>query len=182
MNSKITEREWLEDFSDFVSSDGAPVPKNLSQKILGYVHRELNPSSWFVFAKLIGIHSVVGTLSLSICEQFGMSPFNTGLSLAEYFMKFGHSVCMALCGFLFIGISVALAFFILKPEEFFVLKKNSWIQIPSLGLLSLAAFVGFGAEMVFGIGLLWFIGAMLGGFTPILVRKKLPAGFCFTAA
>lgn len=171
MNSKITEREWLEDFSDFVSSEGASVPDNVSQNILSYVHRELNPSAWYVFAKLMGIHSVVGTLSLSICEQFGMSPFSTGISLAEYFMRFGHSVCMALCGFLFVGLSVAIAFFMLKPEEFSVLKKNSWIQIPSISLLSLAIFIGFGAEIVFGIGFLWFIGAMLGGFTPILVRN-----------
>ncbi|MBK7842924.1 MAG: hypothetical protein IPJ71_04400 [Bdellovibrionales bacterium] len=171
MNHKITEREWLEDFSDFVSSEGTSVPDNVSQNILSYVHRELNPSAWFVFAKLMGIHSVVGTLSLSICEQFGMSPFSTGISLTEFFMRLGHSICMALCGFLFVGLSVALAFFMLKSEELSVLKKNSWIQIPSLGLLSLAVFIGFGAEMVFGIGFLWFIGAMLGGFTPILIRN-----------
>lgn len=169
MNSKITEREWLELF-DFVSSKERGF-RIMFHKIQSYVHRELNPSAWFsVGQKLMGIHSVVGTLSLSICEQFGMSPFSTGISLAEYFMRFGHSVCMALCGFLFVGLSVAIAFFMLKSEEFSVLKKNSWVQIPSLGLLSLAVFIGFGAEMVFQINY-WFIGAMLGGFTPILIRN-----------
>ena len=170
MNPKITEKEWLEDFRDFVSHEGTPVPENMSRRILDYVHRELNPSPWLVFAKLFGVHTVVGTLSLAICDQFGMSPFNTGISLAEYFMKFGHSMCMTLCGFLFVGLSVAFAFVILRSEELSVLNRTAWLQVPSLSLLSLVIFTGIGAEVALGIGVLWFLGAMVGGFVPFAIH------------
>lgn len=160
---KITEKDWLEDFKDFVSSEGAPVPEELSQSIFKRIHKALNPSAGLVFSKLLGIHALVGTLSLAICDQFGMSPFNTGFSLTTYFMKFGHSICMALCGVLFISLTIALGYFILNGDEFRVLSKNASLHIFSLSVLSLAAFIGFGAQIVLGIGILWLLGALVGG-------------------
>jgi len=171
MNSKYNEKEWAKSFKDFVENE-TPVPENISRNILNKIHKALNPSPWSVFAKLLGIHSVVGTLSLSICNQFGVNPFNSSLSLSDYFMKVGHSTCMVLCGFLFISLSVLAAWTLLTSEEFVVIKKNAFIQIFSLSLLSLIAFVGFGAEVFFGIGVLWVLGAMLGGMGSILVLPK----------
>lgn len=171
MESKISEKEWLEDFSGFVSSPGTPVPADVSEKILGYVRRELHPSPWLVFLKLLGIHLVVGTLSLAVCDQFGLNPFATEFSLAEYAMKLGHSFCMSFCGFFFVGLSVSMAGWLLKPEEFAALGKHSWMQIPSLGALSLGIMAALGAEIAFGIGVLWLLGALAGGFTPVLVRR-----------
>ena len=170
MTPKMTEKEWLEDFKDFVSSKASPVPEEVSQSILSRIYQELHPSAWLVFAKLLAIHSVVGTLSLAICDQFGLNPFRTGFSLADYFMRLGHSVCMVLCGILFIGLTVTLSRFVLKTEEFSVLSKNAPLQVFSLSVLSLAAFIGFGADILLGIGLLWLIGALFGG---ILTAKSL---------
>lgn len=167
MMKKITEKEWLEDFKDFVSSEGTPVPEEISQSIFKRIRKELNPSAWLVFLKLIGIHTFVGTLSLTICDQFGVSPFNTGFSLSTYFMKFGHPVCMALCGVLFISLTVALGYFFLNRDEFRVLSKNAPLQVFSLSVLSLVAFIGFGAQIVIGIGVLWLVGALLGGIATV---------------
>lgn len=174
---KFTEKEWLEDFKEFVQADGVPVPSDVSENILKRVHAELNPSAWMVFLKLLGIHLVVGTLSLSICSQFGLNPFHTNFSLSEYFMKFGHSTCMFLCGVLFIGSTIALGQLALRREELLVLSKNAPLQVFGLSVLSLAALIGFGAEVVLGIGTLWFIGAMAGGVmaTKIFVRKPATA-------
>jgi len=160
---KITEKEWLEDFKEFVQSDGVPVPREVSENILKRVHADLNPSAWLVFSKLFGIHLVVGTLSLAICSQFGLNPFHTDFSLSEYFMKFGHSTCMVLCGVLFIGLTIILGRLFLRREELLVLSRNAPLQVFGLSVLSMAAFIGFGAEVVLGIGILWFLGAMLGG-------------------
>ncbi len=160
---KFTEKDWLEDFKDFVQADGTSVPKEVSDKILKRVHYDLNPSAWLVFAKLLGIHFVVGTLSLAICNQFGLNPFHTDFSLSEYFMKFGHSTCMALCGVIFIGLTIALGRLFLRREELLVLSRNAPLQVFGLSVLSMAAFIGFGAEIVLGIGILWFLGAMIGG-------------------
>lgn len=159
----MKEKEWLEDFKDFVNSDGAPVPEEVSNQILRQVHRDLNPSAWLVFSKLLGIHALVGTLSLAICNQFGLNPFHTNFSLSDYFMKFGHSTCMVLCGVLFISLTIGLSYLVLRRGELFVLSKNAPLQVFGLSILSLAAFIGFGAEIVFGIAGLWFLGAMIGG-------------------
>lgn len=171
--SKFSEKEWLEDFNDFVSHSEVKVPEALSRRILNYVHRELHPSSWMVFGKLVAVHSLVGTLSLSICDQFGMSPFKSGFSLSEYFMRFGHSFCMTICGFLFLSLSIFFAWVWLRTEELKTLWKNAWIQIPSIALLSLAAFTAFGAEVVLGIAALWFLGALVGGIlTAFLLTRR----------
>ena len=172
MAPKFTEKEWLEDFQDFVSSQSAEVPKPISENILSYVRRALNPSPWLVFLKLSGVHGVIGTLSLAICDQFGMNPFLTGFSLADFFMKFGHSVCMTLCGFLFLSLSVLFAGLLLRPEEFRVVSKNAWVQLPSLALLSLGAFLAVGADVIFGIALLWLAGALLGGLGSTFLIEK----------
>lgn len=174
---KITEKEWLEDFKEFVQSDGVPVPKEVSENILSRVRADLNPSPWMVFAKLLGIHLVVGTLSLAICSQFGLNPFHTDFTLSEYFMKFGHSTCMVLCGVLFIALTVMLGRLVLRREELLVLSRNAPLQVFGLSVLSMAAFIGFGAEVVLGIGILWFFGAMLGGVVAAkaLVWRPIPA-------
>ena len=171
MNPRITEKEWLEDFKDFVATKEIAVPEDVSRRILSRVHRDLNPSSWLVFLKLLGIHSVVGTLSLAICDQFGMSPFNTNFSLTQYFMKFGHSFCMMLCGFLFLGLTGVFCQTVLRQEEFLVLKKNAVIQVFFISALSLVSFVAFGREFVFGAFLLWILGALIGGIASIRIKS-----------
>lgn len=169
MKPKITEKEWLEDFKDFVDFEEASVPEEVSKNILKKVHKDLNPSAWWIFSKLFGIHVVVGTLSLAICNQFGLSPFHTEFSLSEYFMKFGHSTCMFLCGVLFISLTVLLGRIVFSQDEFRVLSKNAALQIFGLSVFSLVAFTAFGAEIALSIGFLWLAGALLGGFTTIKI-------------
>lgn len=171
----MKEKEWLENFKDFVNSDGVPVPKEISNQILQKVRQDLNPSAWLVFGKLLGIHALVGTLSLAICNQFGLNPFHTNFSLSDYFMKFGHSTCMVLCGVLFISLTIGLSYLVLRREELFILSKNAPLQVFGLSLLSLAAFIGFGAEIVLGIAVLWFLGAMLGGLvaTKVFIHRPV---------
>lgn len=172
---KLNEKEWLEEFKEFLQAEGSSVPKEVSESILSRVRKDLNPSAWMVFAKLLGIHGVLGTLSLAICSQFGLNPFNTNFSLSEYFMKFGHSACMFFCGVLFIGLTVLLGSFLLRREELLVLSRNSPLQIFGLSVFSIVAFIGFGAEIVLGIGVLWFVGAMIGGLVAAKALIRRPS-------
>ena len=175
MKHHLNEKEWLDEFNQFMSSEEALVPQKVSNKILKNAHTWMNPPSWIVFLKLLGVHSIVGTFSLAICNQFGLNPFNTQLSLAEYFMTFGHSICMVLCGVIFVSFSLVASWIILNREEFATIKKNVVIQIFSLSLLSLAVMVAFGAKLTLGIALLWLLGAFLGGALPAwtLARYKI---------
>jgi hypothetical protein len=170
--TRITEKEWVEDFQEFVKSEGPPVPEGIAKEVLGQVRRDLNPSGWIVFAKLLGIHSVIGTLSLAICNQFGVSPFHSGFSLSEYFMTFGHSACMFFCGTLFLSLSMLLFRALIRPEEFRVLRRNASLQVMALGAISLGIFAMVGAEFTVAIGALWFAGAMLGGVGTVYLPRR----------
>jgi len=171
--SKFTEKEWLEDFREFVRSEGTPVPRGISDSILAQVRQDLNPSAWLVFAKLFGVHVLVGTLSLAICNQFGITPFQTGFSLSDYFMKFGHSTCMFLCGVLFLSLSLLICRSIVFPEELRVLRKNVWLQVFGLSMISLGIFAALGAQITLAIGVLWLAGAMLGGIAVAMLPRTL---------
>ncbi|MDZ4660178.1 MAG: hypothetical protein SGJ18_01030 [Pseudomonadota bacterium] len=173
MNSK--EQEWLKDFQEFVNAEGVPVPPAVSESILQYVHKALSPAWYIIFIKILTVHLVTGTLSLAVCSQFGMNPFNSGFSLVEYFMKFGHSTCMVFCGVLFVGMSFFVSGFLMRPEELRVLRKSALIQSLGLGFLSLLGFWLFGAEIAAGIALLWLIGALIGGVSTseIIFRWRL---------
>jgi len=157
MKDKIDPKEWANDFETFMSSDGVQPPIYVTNKILGFVHTKLNPNVWSIIAKFSGIHAVIGSLSLLLCSQFGMG------SGSMLFMSFGKIGCMALCGSLFLGLSMSLAGFIFSLEELRKMRRTGYSPILVVGMLSLAVFLAFGAEMVFGLAVAWIIGAFIAG-------------------
>lgn len=168
---KNSEREWFDEFKNFMEVEPAHVPRETSRGLFERLKGELLPSAWRVFAKLMGIHFVAGTLSLAICDQFGITPFQTGFSLAEYFMHYGHSVCMILCGTIFVGFSVVLAWILLERNEMRVVAEKSWMQVPVLAVSSILVFHLLGSNSAFIDDLFWLIGAIASG---IMIAKLLP--------
>lgn len=167
-------KEWLRDYQEFTEGHEV-VPKNTDQLVLAKLHTLLKPNSFAVFAKILGIHLGVGFLSLSVCHQFGINPFNTERSLADWMMNVGgHHFCMLGCGILFVGLSVLTAGFFLSIEEMNALKRTSHLQTLALGLMSLGLFLSIGAEFAIGIAALWLLGGYIGGFaaTETVLRLK----------
>ncbi len=160
---KKNESQWLNEFKEFLNTEGEEVPPHVSQNILNYVKKELNPPIYKIFNKLLIIHIPVAFLSFLICDQFGMGPFQTDFSLMKYFMYFGHSICMFLCGLFFVSSSILASSFILSPDELRMLKKNSYIHSLLLSSFSIGSFLIFGANITLSIGLIWLFGATLGG-------------------
>lgn len=160
-NKKI-QSEWVKDFQEFLAVDALEAPSALSNKILSTVSDLLNPSPFMVFGKLSLIHFIVGFMTLLFCPQFGLS-LTSSMGLMHYLMQFGKEVGMLGCGAFFIGTSLFAAAMILKPEEINVLRRGKLIQLASLSTLSFGAFIAFGAEIVIGLGLIWVLGAILGG-------------------
>lgn len=155
--------EWLKDYEDFLNNDTQPSTE-LTQRVVGKIQKLLNPSQFVVFAKILGIHILIGTLSLAICNQFGLNPFNTEFSLSDWFMKMGgHNICMVFCGIFFISLSVLASGILLTLEEVAALRRHEFLQTLTLGVVSLGFLILFGAEVALGIGLLWLAGACLGG-------------------
>ncbi|MCK6597666.1 MAG: hypothetical protein L6Q37_04820 [Bdellovibrionaceae bacterium] len=171
MNKKEHD-EWIKEFNEFCddSSSNIVVPSHLFEKI----RNELFPNPWKVFSKIAIIHGVVGFLSLGICNQFGLNPFNTIYSLSDYFMKTaGHNFCMLACGVLFISTTYLFSNIFLTLEEVESVRKYEWLQLGVLSLASLASFYFFGAELVGTFVGLWLLGAVIGGVLSIELSFKI---------
>lgn len=155
----------MNDYNQFLSFEETKVPKELSNQVFKKMDKLLNPKATTIFSKILSIHLVVGSLSLSVCHQFGINPFNTKFSLADVFMNWaGHGACMVFCGFLFTGLSIITAGYFLSIEELKVLKKTEFPQALVLSTLSLGLLFIFGAELVFSFAGLWLLGALIGSF------------------
>ncbi len=160
MKEKIDAKEWAEDFKLFMSAPEVSPPLAIREAIFCFVHRDLNPSVWRVLSKLGGIHVVVGSLSLLLCSQFGMG---RGDTVMQAFMGYGMTVCMAVCGALFLGLTTVVAGFILSNSELQKMRKTGYSPIALLGVASLIVFFCFGADIALGFALAWLLGATLAG-------------------
>lgn len=170
----MKDQQWLEEFSQFVHSDSSVVPSHLTERVQGKMKPLLQPNSFSVFGKVLGIHLGVGLVSLAFCHQFGLNPFQTEFSLDNWFMKVGgHNFCMVACGFLFVALSLLAANYWITIEELKALKRTGLLQALSIGLVSLALFYFFGGEMMLGMAGLWLLGGLLAGFLANQVSWKV---------
>jgi hypothetical protein len=171
---KNSNNEWLKDYEEFIKTEQPEVPREVGQNVYSKIAGLLNPSAMIVFFKILGLHLVTGFVSLSICHQFGLNPFNTQYSLANWFMKVGgHHFCMFGCGILFVSVGLFSAGYFLTVEEIKALKRTDFLQNLSLGLISLGLFTAFGAEMVLNIAGLWLLGGLIGGFVATTIIGKI---------
>ena len=173
----MAKNNWLKDYEEFVNADAVP-PKEVSNQVVQKIGKLLNPNPFLIFSKLFSINIFVGFLSLSICHQFGLNPFNTERSLDDWFMHVGgHQACMVLCGIVFLSVTIASAGLALSIEEVRAFRKNKTLQTISLSLFSLAFLFLIGAEFAVEIGLLWLAGAIIGGLvsTEVLWQLKKSA-------
>lgn len=150
--------ELQKDFADFVG-DYPVAPLS----ILNEIKRKLFPNPYRVFFKLLIVQFILGALSLSICHQFGVNPFKTSWSLADWFMnRMGHAYCVGVCGFVYMAGTLAAVQFFLSLEEVNVIKNKSPLFIGSLMISSLVGFRVLGADVFSTLGLIWVMGAGMG--------------------
>jgi hypothetical protein len=74
---------------------------------------------------------------------------------------------MVACGVFFMTTTYLLANFILNLEELETIRRYEWLQTGVLGVVSLAAFYFFGAELVTAFASLWIVGAFAGALLAI---------------
>jgi hypothetical protein len=160
VKQKIDPREWAEDFKLFLDAPKINPPAHVGEQIFRSVHRDFNPTLLRVLAKIGGIHVLGGSLSLFFCSQFGIG---RGYNLMQVFMSEGVFACMALCGALFLGLTVLIAGFILSNSELKKIRKTCYAPVFLLGLASLAIFLCFGAEIALNLAFFWLVGAVAVG-------------------
>ncbi|MCC6138701.1 MAG: hypothetical protein IT287_08705 [Bdellovibrionaceae bacterium] len=173
MNNKREQLE-LNEFQEFLNSEPSTPGSATTQNILKIASFHQKKYRAVVLVKLLSIHLIMSTLSLYICHQFDMNPFNSAISLSHYFMMFGHHTCMLFCGSLFIGGSFLAARALLNRHEFQIIKNSLPLQLFILCSLSLAVFATLGAHLTLSITLFWLIGATLGTTVTTLQKVRTP--------
>ncbi|MBI2707619.1 MAG: hypothetical protein HYX35_04840 [Proteobacteria bacterium] len=166
MKKYLSSKEWIQEFQEFMSTEPIDPSEGVSQQILSQVHADLTPSAGKVFLRLSLIHAVVGAITLLFCPQFGISPLG-GMGLMSLFMNWGEQACMLGCGAVFMGASFLVASCVLRVEEVRVIRKTELLQVGALGLLSLGIFLCTGLGVVFGLGLFWLLGSLIGGLATL---------------
>lgn len=172
MKKEILEKE----LGEFLKAEAKQVPPGLSQKILGEIQQELNPSPLMVFTRLVEVVLIVGLVTLLICPQFGVG-FLRHSGLYHVFMSLGPYGCKLACGAFFLGASLLAATLVLRPEELKVLKRRRLLMLSAVSALSLAAFVAGGAEVFVQAFAFWFLGSLAGAWLSmelgLLARRVL---------
>lgn len=160
------------DFQEFLVSDGHSPPKQLSDDILYFVHRDLNPSHRLVFIKLLLIQTVVGIVTMLFCPQFELSLTNNYDLFHFFHRQFGRTICMAICGGIFMGSGAVAAAFILKGPELRKISRTPLLYYFSISSIFLLGFLLLGANVYVEISAAWIVGACLVGSAAHLLSRK----------
>ncbi|MBP7864002.1 hypothetical protein KA183_20120 [bacterium] len=158
MSEKIDQKLWAKEFAAFMNSSNEIPPAHLTQSILEYVRKDLNPDMRLIMVKLSAIHVIIGSLSLLVCTQFGMG---VGEGPLHIFMKFGDLFCIAMCGALFLGLTSIIAGVVLSDGELGKIRKAFYLPFMTLGTISLFIFTLFGAEVALNVSISWLIGGCI---------------------
>ena len=173
----MSQSEFDQDYTNFINSKGRVPPPQLDHKILNFVQADLDPSHAIVFLKLISIQGLIGVLTMLFCPQFNFSLTNNYDLLHYFHHTFGASICMALCGLIFVGSGAIFASYTLSNNEIDKIKESRFLYFISVTSLLLSVLMIVGASFYLKLIAFWFLGAVIGGITLFelnsLVRQKI---------
>ena len=159
------------DFFNFQTNDEFSPSEKLSKEILSFVGKDLCPTHKIVFFKLLSIHAFIGAVTLLFCPQFNLS-FTNNHKLFHYFHHtFGSSICMLICGSIFLGSGAIFAVSILREVELKLIRANKYFYYLTLTSIALTTFLVFGAEIYLKMSFLWVIGAITSSLLVILSHQ-----------
>jgi hypothetical protein len=158
-----------DEFEQFLQGDDE-VPPALRDRILKSILRKLDPSIGVTGLKLSFIHLAVSSLSLEVCSQFGLGK---GEILGHSASDLEGVLCTALCGALFLGISMLTGGFILSRQEHRKLRSIGYAPVIILSLLSLVVLSAFGASMRVDEAVVWLAGAVVAGIAGLLCALQI---------
>jgi predicted DNA-binding protein YlxM (UPF0122 family) len=92
LETKTKPQKWQAEFTEFLNVPSLRPPAHVTDEILGFVRRDLNPNIKIIMVKLLGIHLIFGSVSLLVCFQVGMG---TDTNMTHYFTRAGEHGCIA---------------------------------------------------------------------------------------
>lgn len=161
------------EFEDFKKSDSALPTEELSKKVLNIVKDDIEPRSAIVFSKLLAIQTLVGFLTLTLCPQFSLSLTNKHELFHYFHYKFGESICMMICGSIFIGTGAIVAAYVLKKSEVQKIRSSTFLYYFTITSIALASFTMIGTEIYLRLASLWFLGALIAGMSMFELNFRL---------
>ncbi len=171
-----------QEFEQFKSCVQQEPPEFLNQRILAGVASDLRTNRSVLLLKLILIHALVATLTLSFCPQFNVGPLGEGITSALYVLMRLHPLfCAAFCGSIFLGSSALVLVLVLKKSELAVLRERSWWIYSLLAGLSLSFFMLVGTPLQGHYGgsflVTWILAALTSAWliTKVGSVLRLPA-------
>jgi hypothetical protein len=150
------------DYKDFLHEENK-VPAPLDDKVLHYVHTDLNPEHKTIFVKLALIQGFIGLITMTFCPQFDFSLTNNYHLFHFFHRNFGHQICMILCGSIFLGTGAIFAASILGDGEVKKIKESSFLYYMSLSILATSIFMLLGAKVYLHLLIFWLMGSIGGG-------------------
>ena len=151
------------DFNDFKSNDSCAPDESLNLKVLNYIREDIDPRFTVVFSKLVGIQALIGFLTLTFCPQFSLSLTNNFELFHYLHYKFGESICMAICGSIFIGTGAFVSAYLLKKAEIQKIRRSIFLYYFTVSSIALAFFTFLGPSIYFELATFWFFGALAAG-------------------
>lgn len=150
----------------------------LDLKIKNEIQKRLNPKPREIALKVLVVHLFSAVLTLAVCPQFGKKLFSLDINLMDYFMMItGPRYCVALCGTFFIGTSLFINSLFLNYDELRVIRSHRHLTVFLMVLISFGSFVMFDPILFLESTLLWFFGAILGGYLSLelsdLLKRKI---------
>lgn len=150
----------------------------LDLKIKSEIKKRLNPKPLDITLKVLVIHLFSAVITLAVCPQFGKKLFDFDINLMDFFMLItGPRYCVALCGTFFIGTSLFINTLFLNYDELRVIRSHRHLTVFLMVLISFGSFVMFDPILFLESTLLWFFGAILGGYLSLelsnLLKRKI---------
>lgn len=151
------------DYEDFTKQKRVSPNHLISSKISKMVLQELNPGHIKVFFKLLMSQGFIAVITMLFCPQFGLSLTNK-YELFHYFHHtFGESICMLICGSIFMGSGAVFASSILKRNEILKIRKTKFLYYIAVVSTALPLLLLFGAEVYLNTLPYWLIGSISSG-------------------
>ena len=160
-------------FKEFNKSPTHSAPDHISKNVLKYIDRDLNPDKKIVFSKLLSIQAFIGLITMTFCPQFSLS-LTSNYDLFHYFHHtFGNTICMLICGSIFMGSATIFACFLLSTNELRLIRNSKGLFSMSISILCLGVFFLFGAEIYSSLTLVWLIGCIGSGMVLFEINNSV---------
>ncbi len=137
MKKTKVEEQGLGDFLGNVES----VPSHVFTKTESEIRRQMKPGFFKVLRELLRVQVISGALTLLICPQFGIGPLGGGEGIMAWVSEFGHWVCGAYCGSVFVFLNVIHVRFFLGLDYLHAIRSNPILPYAALGAASLSTLV-----------------------------------------